>query len=60
MMEQFVPIFTEMRHSDVEYDPETEYEYECLTCGSTVSAANHPGDCPDCGSEMRNRRMPYE
>ena len=49
-----------MKHRDVEYDPDIDYEYECMGCSATLRAANHPGDCPECGTEMRNRQMPYE
>ncbi|SIR17585.1 hypothetical protein SAMN05421858_1698 [Haladaptatus litoreus] len=28
--------------------------YECEQCGNRVSALKHPGECPDCGGEMRN------
>lgn len=49
-----------MNHRDVEYDPDADYEYECMGCSSTLRAANHPGDCPECGTAMRNRQMPYE
>lgn len=45
---------------DVEYDPEADYEYECLGCSETVRADTHPGECPECGTAMRNRGMPYE
>ncbi|MFC4549306.1 MULTISPECIES: rubrerythrin-like domain-containing protein [Halorussus] len=49
-----------MTHRDVTYDSDAEYEYECLNCGTTVSAVNYPGGCPDCESAMRNRGMPCE
>ncbi|WP_132059788.1 rubrerythrin-like domain-containing protein [Halorussus amylolyticus] len=49
-----------MRHSDVEYVSDDEYNYECLRCGTTLRADSYPGSCPDCGTAMRNRRMPYE
>lgn len=60
MQAQLHSNFCQMRHRDVDYDPDAEYEYECLSCSATVSATSHPGGCPECGTEMRNRRMPYE
>lgn len=55
-----IAIFTEMKHRDMEYDFDEEYEYECLCCGEIVSATSYPGSCSKCGEGMRNRRMPYE
>lgn len=49
-----------MRHRDPGYDSDEEYEYECRRCGTIVSADSYPGSCSDCGTAMRNRRMPYE
>ena len=44
---------------DVQYDPTEEGEYECFECG-TVITAESPGQCPNCGGEMRNRRTTIE
>lgn len=49
-----------MKHGDIEYNSDDEYEYECLNCSTTVTASSHPGGCPECDTTMRNRRMPYE
>ncbi|MFC4448091.1 rubrerythrin-like domain-containing protein [Halorussus aquaticus] len=49
-----------MRDRDPDYEASAEYEYECLNCGTTVHAGSHPGGCDDCGTTMRNRRMPCE
>ena len=45
---------------DVPDDPETESAYECLRCGTIVTAMSHPGRCPDCGAGMQNRAMSLE
>jgi rubrerythrin len=45
---------------DVPTDPDAESTYECLDCGRVVEAASHPGRCPACGSELRNRETPLE
>ena len=45
---------------DVEYHADATAEYECLTCGETVSGTSHPGECPECGETMRNRGTPLE
>lgn len=52
--------FYRMTTRDPDYDSDDEYRYECLWCGTLVSAVSHPGDCSDCGTAFRNRRMPYE
>ncbi|MFA9416465.1 rubrerythrin-like domain-containing protein [Natrinema sp. HArc-T2] len=44
---------------DIKLDPKTESTYECFDCG-TVVHATAPDSCPNCGAEMRNRRMPVE
>jgi hypothetical protein len=44
---------------DVPPEPEAESAYECFDCG-TVVRGSAPDACPDCGAEMRNRRMPIE
>lgn len=49
-----------MRGEDVEYDAAADYEYECLSCGTVVTADSHPGDCPDCDATYRNRNVPLE
>ena len=45
---------------DCGYDPTLRAEYECLDCGELLLARGHPGDCPRCGSVLRNRTMPIE
>lgn len=45
---------------DVDYDPRAESAYECFTCGTLVIAETNPGECQDCGSDLRNRRTPIE
>lgn len=49
-----------MKHQDVSYESDEEYEYECLHCGKIATASSYPGDCPDCGEAVRNRRMSFE
>ncbi|QLG63657.1 rubrerythrin-like domain-containing protein [Halorarum salinum] len=45
---------------DVPTDEGVESAYECLQCGTIVTADSHPGQCPDCGAEMQNRAMSLE
>lgn len=45
---------------DLREDPEMESTYECLNCGSLVTAPTHPGDCPDCEGPFQNRAMSLE
>ncbi|MDS0294943.1 rubrerythrin-like domain-containing protein [Halogeometricum luteum] len=45
---------------DVESEPGAETPYECFECGNIVVERNSPGQCPDCGGQMRNRRIPLE
>jgi hypothetical protein len=45
---------------DRDYDPGEERVYECYRCSERVTAPHHPGDCPDCGTQMRNRKTPIE
>jgi rubrerythrin len=45
---------------DVTQSPDEETPYECFECGAVVVAADDPGSCPECDSEMRNRQMPIE
>ena len=59
-MAEFLSNIYRMRNRDPDYDADEDYEYECLSCGVTVRASSHPGGCDDCGTSMRNRRMPYE
>lgn len=40
------------------HDPDQPY-YECIECGNRVEAAS-PGDCPECGGEMRNLDTPRD
>ena len=34
--------------------------YECLKCGDIVTAATHPGECPECGGDFQNRAKSLE
>ena len=45
---------------DIKQDPNEEKPYECFECGTIIVAESGPGSCPDCGGEMRNRKMPIE
>jgi len=45
---------------DIDYDPTTETEYECIQCGTIVAAEDHPMNCPECEAPVRNREMPLE
>ena len=45
---------------DIDQDPEGETPYECFGCGNVIVAEDNPGNCPDCGTAMRNRRTPIE
>ncbi len=45
---------------DLDQDTAEERTYECFECGTVVSAASPPGECPECGGQMRNREMPLE
>lgn len=45
---------------DPDYEPETETNYECIQCGSIITAVDNPVDCPECESPLLNREMPYE
>ncbi len=37
-----------------------ESTYECLGCGTIVTADTHPVECDDCGGSMRDRAMSLE
>lgn len=52
-------VLREMIH-DVEYDPGAESAYECFTCGRIVTAADNPGECPNCGGDVRHRQTTIE
>lgn len=45
---------------DVEYDASAERTYECLACGTTVTAVDNPMECPNCGEDLRNKGTPLE
>ncbi|EMA46023.1 hypothetical protein C449_04942 [Halococcus saccharolyticus DSM 5350] len=45
---------------DVDFDTQAETPYECFECGTIVMAESNPGLCADCGSELRNRLVPFE
>jgi predicted nucleic acid-binding Zn ribbon protein len=32
--------------------------YECPNCGARIDADSHPGECEDCGGELRNISTP--
>jgi rubrerythrin len=49
-----------MVSGDVPTAHDDESTYECLDCGRTVEAVTHPGRCPDCDVELRNRATPLE
>lgn len=42
------------------YDPTEERPYECFECGNIVTGIAHPGLCPECGGQLRNRQYPIE
>ncbi|SEH16109.1 MULTISPECIES: rubrerythrin-like domain-containing protein [Natronorubrum] len=44
---------------DIRFNPEDESTYECFNCGTLVRTTA-PAQCPDCGTDMRNRRTPIE
>jgi len=39
-------------------ETETENTYECLSCGTRVTATSKPGTCPSCDAPMRNISIP--
>ena len=39
-------------------ETETEDTYECLSCGTRVTAASKPGTCHSCDAPMRNISIP--
>lgn len=45
---------------DIEYDPTEESAYECFACGTIVTAAGNPGECPNCGGDVRHRQTSIE
>lgn len=45
---------------DIEYDPGDESAYECFSCGTIITAVDNPGECPNCGDQLRNRQTPIE
>lgn len=45
---------------DKTYDTERERTYECYECGETLETSDPPGECPECGGEMRNYKIPLE
>ncbi len=34
--------------------------YECEACGTRTDAARSPGDCSDCGGDLRNISTPRQ
>lgn len=45
---------------DIEPDPDTDSVYECYSCGNVVVTDSPPGECDECGEQLRNRGMPIE
>ena len=45
---------------DVEANRRDESDYECFACGVIVTDSTHPGECPECGGNVRNRSTPLE
>ncbi|MFB6172929.1 MAG: rubrerythrin-like domain-containing protein [Haloarculaceae archaeon] len=45
---------------DVESDPDADATYECFECGNVVVDDSPPGECEECGGDLRNRGMPIE
>lgn len=45
---------------DVESNQDGEQPYECFECGTIVVEDEHPGMCPDCSGQLRNRGTPIE
>ena len=45
---------------DIDYDPATATDYECIQCGTIVTAEDNPVSCPECEAPVRNREMPME
>lgn len=45
---------------DVDYEPNEKSAYECFSCGTLIVAESNPGECNDCGSDLRNRKTPLE
>ncbi len=45
---------------DPDYDPSTETDYECIQCGTIITAGDNPMACPECDSPLRNRELPFE
>lgn len=42
------------------YENDPPYTYECVDCGHRTEAESRPGNCPECGGEMRNISKPSE
>lgn len=45
---------------DIEYDPGDERAFDCVDCGTIVTAADNPGECPTCAETLENRTLPIE
>ncbi|PSQ05557.1 hypothetical protein BRC97_08870 [Halobacteriales archaeon QS_6_71_20] len=43
-----------MPANDIDPYSSSEGLFECVGCGSRQRAASRPGECPDCGGEVRN------
>ena len=42
------------------YEDDSPHTYECVDCEHRVEADSRPGDCPECGGEMRDISKPSE
>jgi signal-transduction protein with cAMP-binding, CBS, and nucleotidyltransferase domain len=43
---------------DVSADTDGDDTYECISCGTRVTAGSKPGTCRSCGAPMRNISVP--
>lgn len=44
---------------DIEHESDEDHRYECFDCGRIVVAESAVA-CPECGGELRNRKIPVE
>lgn len=42
------------------YERTPPYIYECADCDHRVEAEHQPGECPECGGEMKDISVPRE
>lgn len=47
---------------DLDDDPETASQYECMACGEIVTAETRPNTCPECNQtgSFQNRAFSLE